>query len=268
MEDSLLEHRPSSRHNAPQVYVNDKLVDENDFMSSIYDHAIPSACAVPGMCQANFEDQLDIFTVRIFWYSMICSSHHWHPLISRKSHYLSINDLFLFLQNCRHPLFSFFREHHTVDMDNGGTPVIEVEMLPAGAYVLPKDCEYCHAKSTAECSPFCVRPKLYFQKKRPPFTKPDDEKWDSQNDHAKVQILICSTTSEDPASLAVSNCSSKSSSDSSSTVTPTADVSAISYDSPPPAKRTSSWLWWQQRLLCLWHLSNLWRSSRGHDGKC
>lgn len=66
MEDSLLEHRPSSRHNAPQVYVNDKLVDENDFMSSIYDHAIPSACAVPGMCQANFEDQLDIFTVRIF----------------------------------------------------------------------------------------------------------------------------------------------------------------------------------------------------------
>ena len=33
----------------------------------------------------------------------------------------------------------------------------------------PRSCEYCHASTTAQCTTDCPRPKLFFQRKRPPF---------------------------------------------------------------------------------------------------
>jgi hypothetical protein len=72
---------------------------------------------------------------------------------------------------------SFFQEHASKE-------AVGVEVLPAGAYVLPTFCEYCGAKTLAECRPgTCKRPALYFQKKRPPFCKPNSQKWDRKTDH-------------------------------------------------------------------------------------
>jgi len=109
-------------------------------------NALHATCNVPGLC---IEDQLDVFTI----------------------------------QTCRQPLsmFSFFREHESmaVDIENN-----EVPMLPVGAYALPTECEYCHAKSTRRCPAHCSRPKLYLQKKRPPFARRDESKWDKETDHA------------------------------------------------------------------------------------
>jgi hypothetical protein len=53
-----------------------------------------------------------------------------------------------------------------------------------GAYVLPKFCEYCQASCTTKCPPHCTRPKLYFQKKRPPFCKRNPVLWNDDTDHA------------------------------------------------------------------------------------
>ena len=80
-------------------------------------------------------------------------------------------------QHCRQPMdfFSFLKEHHTAES-------VGVEVLPAGAYVLPTYCEYCHAADTAQCSADCPRPALYFQKKRPPFAKPNAQVWDPVTD--------------------------------------------------------------------------------------
>jgi len=123
---------------------------EADFMKRFYDGA---SCNMPGMC---IEDQLDVFTV----------------------------------QNCRQPLsmFSFFREHEHKTMED--VPVVEVmPVVGLGAYALPTSCEYCQATSTAECPVFCSRPKLYFQKKRPPFAKRDDKKWDERTDHVLDETI-------------------------------------------------------------------------------
>ena len=74
-------------------------------------------------------------------------------------------------------MFSFFRESKT--RENPG-----VQVLPAGAYVLPTYCEYCQAAHPSLCPTHCLRPKYYFQKKRPPFKKLDPNRWNPQNDFA------------------------------------------------------------------------------------
>mmetsp|Transcript_24902 Transcript_24902/g.37844 ORF Transcript_24902/g.37844 Transcript_24902/m.37844 type:complete len:201 (+) Transcript_24902:154-756(+) len=60
-----------------------------------------------------------------------------------------------------------------------------VDPLPvAGAYTIPTECEYCGAKHVSECDPeLCQRPRLFFQKKRPPFCQ-NDKKWDPVTDFA------------------------------------------------------------------------------------
>jgi hypothetical protein len=85
------------------------------------------------------------------------------------------------VQHCRQPMefLSFFRE-------DASSESVGVEVMPAGAYVLPTFCEYCHAANVAQCpaGPTCRRPRLYFQKKRPPFCPPDATLWDATTDHA------------------------------------------------------------------------------------
>ena len=98
----------------------------------------------------------------------------------------SINQPTNFHQHCRQPMafLSFFREHATEDS-------VGMEVLPAGAYVLPTFCEYCGASHISQCVPGqCQRPALYFQKKRPPFCKPDKQKWDPQTDHYKPLVAV------------------------------------------------------------------------------
>lgn len=77
-----------------------------------------------------------------------------------------------FMTRCQHPmeLFSIFQEHPNREA---------VEELLPGMYSIPKDCEYCGAEDTKHCHPYCDRPKLYLQKKRPPFCPPDPSRWDS-----------------------------------------------------------------------------------------
>ncbi|GAX28788.1 hypothetical protein FisN_25Lh155 [Fistulifera solaris] len=85
------------------------------------------------------------------------------------------------LTHCRRPLdfLSFFQEQCTAEEDPPAIP---------GVYMTPKDCEYCGATQTKDCDPqTCTRPVLYFQKKRPPFCKPESSKWDPTNDHAIVE---------------------------------------------------------------------------------
>jgi hypothetical protein len=104
-------------------------------------------------------------------------------------------------KHCRQPLafLSFFNQHdrsgghHDQHGNNGITCTHPDEQqhqqqdvappLP-GAYVLPKFCEYCQASSTTNCPPHCTRPKLYFQKKRPPFCKRNPVLWNDETDHA------------------------------------------------------------------------------------
>jgi hypothetical protein len=88
-------------------------------------------------------------------------------------------------QHCRQPLsfFSFFHEFHT---DEG---VEVVQLLPAGAYLLPKECEYCGSIDTKLCClETCRRPTYYLQKKRPPFGKANSSKWDPISDHAVIPM--------------------------------------------------------------------------------
>ena len=60
-----------------------------------------------------------------------------------------------------------------------------VKLLPAGAYMMPTECEYCGKSDTKLCcSQTCRRPTYYLQKKRPPFGKRDSNKWDPISDHA------------------------------------------------------------------------------------
>ena len=75
---------------------------------------------------------------------------------------------------------SFFQEHQTPES-------VGVEVLPAGAYVLPTFCEYCHAAHTSQCTADCRRPALYFQKKRPPFCPPDPKLWDPVTDEFREE---------------------------------------------------------------------------------
>jgi hypothetical protein len=95
-------------------------------------------------------------------------------------------------QHCRSLEFlSFFKEHHTTN-EHG------VEVLPAGAYILPDFCEYCEATSTKQCGSSCRRPKLFFAKKRPPFcnqAKMDADWWDEKkNVKGKEQTEGSSTS--------------------------------------------------------------------------
>lgn len=78
---------------------------------------------------------------------------------------------------------------------------MRVPALTAGAYVLPTFCEYCKASNKAFCPSHCERPKLFFQKKRPPFCKLNPNMWNPQNDFALRQEEITpdddeSTTSD------------------------------------------------------------------------
>ncbi|KAL7581552.1 hypothetical protein ACA910_022115 [Epithemia clementina (nom. ined.)] len=90
----------------------------------------------------------------------------------------SIEDQLDMFMTCRQPLsmFSFFR-------DDQAREAVRVQVLP-GAYVLPTFCEYCKAPNRSSCPTHCERPKLYFQKKRPPFRKLDPNYWNPQNDFA------------------------------------------------------------------------------------
>ena len=64
-----------------------------------------------------------------------------------------------------------------------------VEILPAGAYMMPTGCEYCGAPDSKLCDcSTCQRPAFYFQKKRPPFCKADALLWDPVTDHANVMV--------------------------------------------------------------------------------
>jgi hypothetical protein len=63
-------------------------------------------------------------------------------------------------------------------------------LLPAGAYLMPTECEYCGKINTNLCCPeTCQRPNLYLQKKRPPFGRPNCDKWDPISDHA-IPVLV------------------------------------------------------------------------------
>lgn len=96
------------------------------------------------------------------------------------------------VQHCRRPdeFLSFFREHHTSEG-------VDVQVMPAGAYVVPTFCEYCQAPHISKCTTTCERPKLFFQKKRPPFAKKDPLKWDPDTDDAIMEnILVQSSTND------------------------------------------------------------------------
>lgn len=92
------------------------------------------------------------------------------------------------IKHCRQPLsfLSFFHENQYSNDDAVLDNTVEEDqlLLRAGAYTMPQFCEYCGSHDTKECSPSkCTRPKLYFQKKRPPFMKPDPHVWDPMTDH-------------------------------------------------------------------------------------
>ncbi len=60
-----------------------------------------------------------------------------------------------------------------------------VKLLPAGAYMMPTECEYCGESDTKLCcAETCQRPSYYLQKKRPPFSKRDSHVWHPISDHA------------------------------------------------------------------------------------
>lgn len=62
----------------------------------------------------------------------------------------------------------------------------DLEPMPLpGAYAVPVGCEYCGVPNTNQCCPTtCPRPKLFFQKKRPPFAPRDASLWNPVNDYA------------------------------------------------------------------------------------
>lgn len=122
--------------------------EEDDFMKKIYDSTIEGACHGTSL-----------------------------PTICQ----IRLEDQLDVLTNCRQPLsfLSFFHEHNTPQG-------VGVEVLPAGAYVVPTFCEYCGSAHISQCGSNCRRPKLYFQKKRPPFQPLDPEKWDPRTSHAII----------------------------------------------------------------------------------
>jgi len=72
-------------------------------------------------------------------------------------------------------------------------------------YVVPTFCEYCNASSTDRCDPAtCQRPRLYFQKKRPPFCPPDPGAWDPDTDHAVSPVAANTAAGSGAAAAAAS----------------------------------------------------------------
>ena len=211
---------------------------ENDFMKRLLDNTVHGTCHVPGMCNGSLEDQLDVFMVRdqhirhsLKFFIIVCSNY---------------SRCFPLSKNCRQPLsmFSFFRDEEEGE-------AVRVQVLPAGAYVLPTYCEYCKASNGCPCQPHCERPKLYFQKKRPPFRKLDPNRWNPQTDFALGQEEMMDDdsvpdspmpTCKDVASLASTSASSSNNSTTNNTSSPTTfpdlNDSNESYDSLP----RHSWL--------------------------
>lgn len=153
-----------------------------------------SAC-LPACNNVLLEQQLEMLTVRLLarWNMyMYISCTHTHPfclfLLSFSLFCLSFNT-----QHCRRPLnfLSFFQDpcsqpedEESSNNNNNNNNNDNIVLLP-GVYMTPKDCEYCGAERTQDCNPrTCTRPALYFQKKRPPFCKPESSQWDPINDHA------------------------------------------------------------------------------------
>ncbi|GKY99845.1 hypothetical protein MPSEU_000938300 [Mayamaea pseudoterrestris] len=95
---------------------------------------------------------------------------------------MNLEDQLDLLGHCRRPLefLSLFSRD-----ESSSEQRVEVLPVAAGMYVVPTFCEYCGAAQTSLCdSKQCQRPRLYFQKKRPPFAKRDDKKWDAATDFA------------------------------------------------------------------------------------
>jgi hypothetical protein len=89
---------------------------------------------------------------------------------------------------------SFFREHNN-STEEGGTTVMP---MPASTfYVVPAACEYCYAAHTSQCGKDCQRPRLYFQKRRPPFCKADANVWHPKTDYALRTTSLKPTLSSD-----------------------------------------------------------------------
>ena len=89
-----------------------------------------------------------------------------------------------------------FRQDETTNTDCADALSADPAEIENPMYMVPTSCEYCGAKETSQCSsnPSCSRPKLYFQKKRPPFCKRDPERWDPETDNA---LVIKKTTDKD-----------------------------------------------------------------------
>lgn len=103
------------------------------------------------------------------------------------------------MKHCRQPLsfLSFFNEHDSADS-------IGVEILPPGAYTMSRFCEYCGSEDTKLCTSNCTRPKLFFQKKRPPFEKPNANIWDPRTDRFIPQPKEITTMDKDTEARPVS----------------------------------------------------------------
>jgi hypothetical protein len=146
-DDSYFDDRYSSGVLSPESQRS----DDDDFIRLIYDTVDGPCQGVLPVCQMSMEQQLDLFT------------------------------------HCRQPLsfLSLFREHNPNRCDGSGYE----DDLPMGMgmYVVPTFCEYCQAENTSECKGNCQRPKLYLQKKRPPFSKPNRALWDPATDNAIPQ---------------------------------------------------------------------------------
>lgn len=128
-----------------------------------------------------------------------------------------IFDIYLYVlhmhtQHCRQPMSFLSLFHHPHNEGHvaaaasasaaDGTAAVNVASLPAGVYVVPTFCEYCGANHVQQCDPDqCPRPALYFQKKRPPFCKPDSTKWDPVTDHAIVHVLPTPSSSLNNAAV-------------------------------------------------------------------
>lgn len=206
--------RTSARDSAPRqkgassFFSEDQDEDDDDddfFLKKLYERTVDAPCQMPEPC--NFDYQLDLLT------------------------------------HCRQPLnlLSFFKVdsetahlHHQHSNTSGANhpDATTTKVVPAGAFVVPTFCEYCGASHTRYCQPElqsqqssgqcrddnedasvskssssdsrpCGRPRLYFQKKRPPFCKPDAKQWDPVTDHAivtpsKDKGLVTNEASREP----------------------------------------------------------------------
>lgn len=50
----------------------------------------------------------------------------------------------------------------------------------------PRSCEYCHAPTTLQCKDDCSRPKLYFERKKPPFDNENSNFLDMNNHQVSI----------------------------------------------------------------------------------